>query len=137
MVNELKHIWIAKIDQKTVWSLILITTQTITHLGTQCFQITHSLASKINFTVCYSHEKLVVQPVAQPYSKYPHKSLILCSVFQEITAVTVYLFHLKSPYYSSCRNSHRRCSLRKGVLRNFANFTGKHLCQSLFFNKAN
>ena len=24
---------------------------------------------------------------------------------------------------------------RKGVLKNFANFTGKHLCQSLFFNK--
>ena len=23
----------------------------------------------------------------------------------------------------------------KGVLRNFATFTGKHLCQSLFFNK--
>ena len=25
---------------------------------------------------------------------------------------------------------------KKGVLRNFAKFTGKHLCQSLFFNKA-
>ena len=23
----------------------------------------------------------------------------------------------------------------KGVFRNFAKFTGKHLCQSLFFNK--
>ena len=26
------------------------------------------------------------------------------------------------------------CSARKGVLRNFAKFTGKHLWQSLFFN---
>ena len=34
-----------------------------------------------------------------------------------------------------CRSSHRRCSLRNGVLRNFEKFTGKHLCQSLFFNK--
>ena len=25
--------------------------------------------------------------------------------------------------------------VRRGVLRNFTNFTGKHLCQSLFFNK--
>ena len=25
--------------------------------------------------------------------------------------------------------------LKKAVLRNFAKFTGKHLCQSLFFNK--
>ena len=33
------------------------------------------------------------------------------------------------------RSSHRRCSVRKGVLGNFAKFTGKHLCQSLFFNK--
>ena len=31
------------------------------------------------------------------------------------------------------RSSHRRCSIRNGVLRNFAKFTGKHLCQSLFF----
>ena len=29
-------------------------------------------------------------------------------------------------------SSHRRCSIKKGVLRNFAKFTGKHLCQSLF-----
>ena len=32
------------------------------------------------------------------------------------------------------RSSHRRCSVTEGVLRNFAKFTGKHLCQSLFFN---
>ena len=25
--------------------------------------------------------------------------------------------------------------MKKGVLRNFRKFTGKHLCQSLFFNK--
>ena len=29
----------------------------------------------------------------------------------------------------------RRCSVKKGVLRNFEKFTGKHPCQSLFFNK--
>ena len=32
------------------------------------------------------------------------------------------------------RSSHRRCSLKKGVLRNFAKFTGKHLCLSLACN---
>ena len=32
-------------------------------------------------------------------------------------------------------SSHRRCSLRKDALRNFAKFTGKHLCLSLFLNK--
>ena len=33
------------------------------------------------------------------------------------------------------RSSHQMCSMKKGVLRNFAKFTGKLLCQSLFFNK--
>ena len=33
------------------------------------------------------------------------------------------------------RSSHQRCSVKKVVLRNFAKFKGKHLCQSLFFNK--
>ena len=33
------------------------------------------------------------------------------------------------------RSSHRRCSVRKGVFRDFAKFTGKYPCQSLFFNK--
>ena len=33
------------------------------------------------------------------------------------------------------RSGHRRNSVGKGVLRDFAKFTGKHLCQSLFFNK--
>ena len=32
------------------------------------------------------------------------------------------------------RSSHRMCSVRKGVLRNFAKVTGKYLCQSPFFN---
>ena len=33
------------------------------------------------------------------------------------------------------RSSHWKCSVRKGVCGSFAKFTGKHLCQSLFFNK--
>ena len=42
-------------------------------------------------------------------------------------------------WYSSAaftvRGSHQRCSVRKYVLRDVAKFTGKHLCQSLFFDK--
>ena len=33
------------------------------------------------------------------------------------------------------RSSHRRCFIKEDVLKNFAKFTGKHLCQSLFVNK--
>ena len=35
----------------------------------------------------------------------------------------------------NARKGHQKCSVTRGVLRNFAKFTGKHLCQSLFFNK--
>ena len=34
-----------------------------------------------------------------------------------------------------CRSSHQGCSVKKGVPRNFTKFAGKHLCQSLYFNK--
>ena len=33
------------------------------------------------------------------------------------------------------RSSQQRCSVKKGVLKNFVKLTGKHLYQSLFFNK--
>ena len=34
------------------------------------------------------------------------------------------------------RSSQRRCSVKKGVVRKvFAKYTGKHLCQRLYFNK--
>ena len=33
------------------------------------------------------------------------------------------------------RSGHLRCSVKKGVLNNFANFTGVHLCCSLFLIK--
>ena len=39
------------------------------------------------------------------------------------------------PTATSINRTHRRCSVKKGILKNFANFTGKHLCWSFFFNK--
>ena len=51
-------------------------------------------------------------------------------------SVLLYIQHLfrhHHCYYSEVVV--RRCSIKRGVLRNFAEFTGKHLCQSLFFNK--
>ena len=37
-----------------------------------------------------------------------------------------------SQIFLKLRSSHRRCSVKKGVLKNFVNFTGKHLCWCLF-----
>ena len=50
------------------------------------------------------------------------------------TALLVKSFNEKyNPLFQ--KQPHQRFSVRKGVLRNFAKFTGKHLCQNLFFNK--
>ena len=37
--------------------------------------------------------------------------------------------------FSSTRSSHQKCSIQIGVFSNFTKFAGKHLWQSLFFNK--
>ena len=44
---------------------------------------------------------------------------------------------LHKEYFSTYRfrSSRSEVFCKKGVLRNFAKFAGKHLCQSLFFNK--
>ena len=56
------------------------------------------------------------------------------------TSVMISL-HLKQVFFDQQftslidRSSNQRCSIKKGVLKNFAKITGKHVCQSLFFNK--
>ena len=52
-------------------------------------------------------------------------------------ALFIYDYQLLTPFSSISRSSHRRCSVKKGALKNFAKFTEKkYLCQSLIFNKA-
>ena len=70
---------------------------------------------------------------------------LLCSV-NGINFTNVVIFHKKFFNFSLLtaatfllryifRSNHQRCSVTKGVLRNFAKFIGKHQCQSLLFNK--
>ena len=47
----------------------------------------------------------------------------------------VSVFYRSSFHLRRFRSSRLNVFCKKGVLRNFAKFTGKHLCQSLFFNK--
>ena len=44
------------------------------------------------------------------------------------------LFQLDKRVAIAFRSSHRRCSMKKGVLRNFKKFIGNPPCQSLFYN---
>ena len=43
--------------------------------------------------------------------------------------------HMLLDISKSKRSSRSEVFCKKNVLRSFAKFTGKHLCQSLFFNK--
>ena len=69
------------------------------------------------------------------------KALVKCwrqSVFQRLIHNFLFYCQLQNKYkkdiwLSRNRSNHQRCSVRKGVLRNFTKFAGKHLCQSLFF----
>ena len=50
------------------------------------------------------------------------------------------IFHTKSSTVDAKVKCHVeavvwRCSVKRGVLRNFGKFTGKHLCQNLFLDK--
>ena len=57
--------------------------------------------------------------------------------FIEVSTFLKNLFvnHATNSVTECFRRSHQRCFIKKGVLRNFTKFTGKHLCQSLLFNK--
>ena len=44
-------------------------------------------------------------------------------------------FKLHQTFLIYQRSSHQRCSMKKGVLRNFTKFIGKHFCQSLILIK--
>ena len=44
-------------------------------------------------------------------------------------------YSVSGVYSLRLRSSHQRCSMKKGILKNFPKFTGKHLRQNLFFNK--
>ena len=78
------------------------------------------------------------------------QACVFSTLFKEICEIFKNIFFFRTPLddcfrtqlitsflggLSQYRSSHR-CSMKEGVLRNLAKFTGKHLCQSLFFNKA-
>ena len=64
------------------------------------------------------------------YQHFLHCSVNICFII-----LTFYCMKIKPTYYYSTEAVNWRCSVKRSVLRTSAKFTGKHLCQSLFFNK--
>ena len=92
---------------------------------------TSSIILQVSFFDFLHNEELVYRR----FSEGTHA--IAAGVFRgyKMGALVTNLLTLKLVFGTILRSSHRRCSIRKGVLRNFAKFTWKHLCQSLFFDK--
>ena len=69
---------------------------------------------------------LLVTPLSITAIGYEHPIIIL------VWWILCWLYLLPFTSASSVRSSHQRCSIEKAVLKNFAIFTTKHLCWSLF-----
>ena len=103
----------------------------------------------------YSHHMYSIKKVLLRISQYSQENtcvgttqLFSCEYYK-IFKTTFFEEHLRTAVSATwkilqmkmnkvsfdSRSSHQRCSIKKGALKNFAKFTGKHLCQSLFFNK--
>ena len=75
-----------------------------------------------------------------PYTLQNKKSTAKTKKQKQLILTIICIIYLLNKYWlaylqtcSVVRSSQRRCFVSKGVLKNFVKFTGKHLCQSLFF----
>ena len=67
--------------------------------------------------------------------KFSYFIVKLFSITRNVTGFIPFGFILVFLEVPLFRSSCPEVFCKKGVLNNFAKFTGKHLCQSLFFNK--
>ena len=64
------------------------------------------------------------------------KKWFLRNFWENLHWVMIFFTVIFSKFCKKFRSSHQRCSIKKAVLKNFAIFTGKHLCRSLFLIKS-
>ena len=82
--------------------------------------------------------KLHAKTVNSFYPHYFHKKFHIMVLNTPLThKLSIYYYNINvSNDPSDYRSSRPQVFCKKGVHRNFTKFTRKHLCQSLFFNKA-
>ena len=95
----------------------------------------------VNHTVISFHKHYSISKFFFKFSNFANKEQIWTSQKEHVSYYSLQMqLILQLPnrtksFPSNSRSSHQRCSVKKGVLRNFAKFIGKHMCRSLFFNK--
>ena len=72
-----------------------------------------------------------------PKTSVIQKQTIFTATEEQLLCGTAFLrrpsIFIEHCFRRTYRSSHRRWSIKRDVLRKFAKFTGKHLCQSLFY----
>ena len=93
--------------------------------------------SKINLFLYFPDLGILVNYKEIMFPCYSSLSIKVIWVYY-LLSVNPYKFiisHLNFPNNLKYRSSHRKCSVRKDPLINFAKFTGKNLCQACNFIK--
>ena len=95
----------------------------------------------------FQHDKRKKFPVMKLINLlFPRQSQLILTPYSSLVKVSFYLVSAigklkvgkKLPnfgFVTNIRSCRPEVFCKKGVLRNFAKSTGKHLCQKLFFNK--
>ena len=98
-----------------------------------------TLDTKINWKKVFAAAKISTLVKSLPMQVIPNFFIFFKPFNIQIFAVIRYFLGeisftkvFLSWFFPFNRCSHRRCSVKKGVLKSFANFTGKHLWWSLF-----
>ena len=115
---KIRFVKFQKVHKKHPWrSLILVKLQAFTGATTGCILFLEKCSQNSQEKVCVRGCKK--ETLAQVFS---------CE-FSKISKNTFFTEHRPDDClcFQLFRSSHRRCSMKKGVLENFAKFTGKHL----------
>ena len=113
-------------------AVIVVSRSNLSTIG----HLTAQSSNRNNRTMFETCSKLTIKTPGQY-----HLTSLLClyfSVYIHVSQLVYFLYWVPwTCHYllGRCLPFVRRCSVIKSVLKNFTKFTGKHLCQCLFFNK--
>ena len=90
--------------------------------------------------IFFSRSLFTEKASSQMFDSVLNTPLELLTIFAKSSILDVqlrseYAYGIVNYFCKRLKSSDRRCSGGKGVLRNFAKFTGKHLCQGFFLIK--
>ena len=95
-------------------------------------------SKKCLFYLCEKHQKEFYLGRWQSISKHSYHQQFQ-NIFWDLLSTTLSMNNIKINYFRRFTLKRQKqpseVFLRRGVFRNFAKFTGKKLCQSLFLNK--